>query len=87
MFEESVLYQMIKEDKFLAGPTVYVNALEYREFLLADSGYNQCSFLVTPIDLVGRPYGLTPEESYYNYRVSRVRCRVEIAIGALKNRF
>lgn len=43
--------------------------------------------MVTPVDLKGRPNGLTQKESYYNYRVSRVRCKVEIAIGALKNRF
>ena len=64
-----------------------MNNLEYREFILGDSGYSVSSYLVTPIDLVGRPHGLSSEESYYNYRISRIRCKVEIAIGALKNRF
>ena len=54
---------------------------------MGDSGYNANSFMVTPIDLKGRPMGLTAAESYYNFRVSRVRCKVEISIGALKNRF
>lgn len=75
------------DGKFLCGSPTFVNGYEYREFLLADSGYTNCSYMVTPIDLKGRPGGLSYEESYYNFRVSRVRCKVEIAIGALKNRF
>jgi hypothetical protein len=75
------------EGKYLTGPVTFVNGHEYREFLLADSGYTNCSYLVTPIDLKGRPGGLSRIESNYNYRISRVRVNVEIAIGALKNRF
>lgn len=75
------------EGKYLSGPVTFANGREYREFILADSGYVNCSYLVTPIDLKGRPGGLTKAESYYNYRISRVRVKVEIAIGALKNRF
>lgn len=87
MFATSQLKQLIMDGKFLCGSPTFVNGYEYREFLLADSGYTNCSYMVTPIDLKGKAGGLSYEESYYNFRISRVRCKVEIAIGALKNRF
>ena len=75
------------EGKYLSGPVTFANVKEYRAFILPDSGYVNCSYLVTPIGLKGCPGGLTKAESYYNYRISRVRVKVEIAIGALKKRF
>ena len=87
MFAESLLRSLIVNNQYLAGHSTYVNEKEYREFILADSGYPNCGYLVTPIDLKGRAHGLNADETYYNYRISRIRCKVEISIGALKNRW
>jgi hypothetical protein len=51
---------------------------------MADSGYVNSNYLLTPLDLIGRPYGLSKIESLYNYCFSRMRVKVEIAIGSLK---
>lgn len=54
---------------------------------MADSGFVNNNFSVTPLDLIGRPFGLTKVESQFNYCFSRMRVKIEIAIGVLKQRF
>ena len=54
---------------------------------MADLGFINSNYSITPFDLVGRPYGLTKAELRYNYCISRMRVKIEMAIGALKMRF
>lgn len=78
--------QIVTEGKYLSGPVTFVNGREYREFILADSGYLNCNYLVIPIDLKGCAGGLSKAESYYNYIISRVRVKEEQILVVEKKR-
>lgn len=56
------------------------------EWVWADSAYGVASWLVSPFKQPGGGE-ITPDQSRFNYYLSRLRVRVEHAIGLLKGRF
>ena len=58
-----------------------------REYILADSGFQPTSWCITPFDMKGIEGGMSLEMLNYNKRISKVRVKVECALGYLKKRF
>lgn len=73
--------------EFLKGPKQKINGFPFPEVILADSGFRQTEYVMTPYDMTGIVYALDERQVNYNRRLSRARVRVENAIGYLKNRF
>lgn len=66
--------KMIDEGRLCGGQSINFRGTIVNEFILADSGFTNSPSVVTPYDLIGRPYGLNERESHYNKIISR--CRV-----------
>lgn len=84
LWSECSLLKAIQNGTFCNGPKALLQDTVYSEWIMADSGFVNSNYSITPIDLVGRPYGLSKAELRFNYCISRMRVKVEIAIGSLK---
>jgi hypothetical protein len=83
IFNRCILSEII-EDPIYANQFMMVNNTKIQSHLIADSAFALSRTVLKPFaDRAGMPNS----HSTFNYRLSRARCSVERAFGALKNRF
>ncbi len=83
IYNRSSLAQII-EAPIYDNHFMMINNIKIRCHLIADSAFSLNKTLIKPFP--ERP-NMPKEYSNFNYRLSRARCSVERAFGALKNRF
>jgi hypothetical protein len=83
IFSRSTLSQII-EDPIYENHFMMMNNTRIQCHLIADSAFSLNKTLIKPF--AERP-NMPRQHSKFNYRLSRARCSVERAFGALKNRF
>ena len=83
IFQSTELWHDITENNIIPSITQVVEGTEVYPMILGDSAFPFRVWLM-------KPYGnanLSPEESYFNYHLSRARMVTERAFGQLKSRW
>ena len=68
---------------FLKGSEFFAES----EYLLGDSAYSACKYIVQTFKKLAGSSTLTPEKEFFNTKLGGIRVKSEHCIGILKNRF